>query len=68
MFNFTKREKQQPEEPAPDYSQWDHESLLGVFRLCQHCNQRRSVVVLVPADGIPDPRCWQCDRALSSTS
>jgi hypothetical protein len=65
MFNLSKRHKQQPEEPAPDYYNWDHESLLSVFPVCTHHPDQRSVVVKVPHAPVgqqrPEPLCAGCD-------
>jgi hypothetical protein len=62
MFRIAKRDKQQPEEPAPDYKQWEQDVLLGVFTICMHHDNRRSYRVIVDPDDPEHPRalCKPC--------
>jgi hypothetical protein len=53
-----KREAQ-PEEPAPDYNQWEQDLLKSVFPLC-NCGRPTFIVNVPPAprgEQIPEPLC-----------
>jgi hypothetical protein len=65
LKKLLKRSAEPKPEPAPDYYNWDGESLLSVFPICV-CGRRSVIVKVAPAPigaQHPEPLCRSCDIA-----